>query len=68
MLVADYRSYAERRAEALDLYRNEGEWWRRVVHNVARVGRFSSDRSIREYAEEIWGLQPVRVPERLARL
>ncbi|MEM9494063.1 MAG: glycogen/starch/alpha-glucan phosphorylase, partial [Myxococcota bacterium] len=37
--------------------RDETEWCRRVVHNLAHMGRFSSDRSIRDYARRIWDVE-----------
>jgi starch phosphorylase len=59
--LADFRSYAGTQQRAADLFRDRKAWARKAVLNVARMGRFSSDRSIREYAREIWHLQPVPV-------
>lgn len=59
--LADYRAYMECQAEVSDLYRKPQEWARRAVLNVARMSKFSSDRTIREYAEEIWGLRPLSI-------
>jgi starch phosphorylase len=62
MLVADYASYAETRARTGELFRDRDGWLRKVVRNIARMGPFSSDRSVREYAERIWHIRPVEVP------
>jgi starch phosphorylase len=59
-LLADFGSYIDTQAEITRLYTQEREWGRRAVLNVARIGRFSSDRTVREYAREIWGLDPSR--------
>ena len=55
-LLADFGSYVDTQAEITKLYTQEREWNRKSVLNVARIGRFSSDRTVREYAHEIWGL------------
>ena len=59
--LADYRSYVEAQQAAADLYRQPAAWARMAIHNVAHMGRFSSDRSVREYAAKVWELQPVPV-------
>ena len=61
MTAADFDSYCEVQRQVSDLYRQPAEWNRRCVMNIAGMGRFSSDRSIREYAENIWHLQPYHV-------
>jgi glycogen phosphorylase len=59
-LLADFGSYIDTQAEISRLYTQEREWNRKSVLNVARIGRFSSDRTVREYAREIWGLDHSR--------
>jgi starch phosphorylase len=59
MLVADYASYIACQDAVDALYRDEEEWSRRAVLNVAGMGRFSSDRTIQEYASNVWDVRPV---------
>ena len=59
LLLADYASYVATQRQVDALYRNPAEWARKAIHNVAGVGPFSSDRTIREYAEEIWNVKPL---------
>ena len=54
LLLADYASYIETQEAVSALYQNQEEWTRRAILNVARVGKFSSDRTIGEYAKNIW--------------
>jgi starch phosphorylase len=62
MHLADFRSYLEADARLVDLYDRPDDWARKAILNVAGSGRFSSDRTIREYATEIWDVEqcPVR--------
>ncbi|WP_074012531.1 glycogen phosphorylase [Candidatus Sodalis sp. SoCistrobi] len=60
-LLADYRSYVDTQDEVDRLYQRPDEWTRRAALNIANMGYFSSDRTIREYAEEIWKVAPVRL-------
>jgi starch phosphorylase len=57
--VADMESYFRTHAEASRVYRDRPSWATKAVLNVARVGMFSSDRTIREYASDIWKIRPV---------
>jgi starch phosphorylase len=60
-LLADYQSYVDAQDKVSKLYLNSDEWTKKTILNVARVGKFSSDRSIREYAEKIWKVEPIKV-------
>jgi starch phosphorylase len=60
LLLADFAAYREVQARAATDYRDGAAWWRKAILNVARSGHFSSDRTIREYADQIWGLSSVR--------
>jgi glycogen phosphorylase len=64
MHLADLRSYLEADERLCALYANADEWARKAILNVAGSGKFSSDRTIREYAEEIWNVQPCPIPEK----
>lgn len=57
LVLADYEAYINKQAEVDDLFRNQTEWNKIALKNTARVGKFSSDRTIREYAEEIWDVK-----------
>jgi starch phosphorylase len=61
MLLADYRAYVDCQDAVSEAYRNSEAWTRMSILNVARIGKFSSDRSIREYCEKIWNAKPVPV-------
>jgi starch phosphorylase len=58
MLLADYQSYVDCQQRVNDAYRDSSAWTRMSILNVARVGRFSSDRSIRDYCRDIWNVAP----------
>jgi starch phosphorylase len=57
-VLADYRAYLDCQEKASRLYRDPDEWTRRSILNTANMGKFSSDRSVVEYAETIWGVRP----------
>ncbi len=59
MHLADFRPYLEAQARAAALFTEPRAWAAKAIRNVAAMGSFSSDRAIREYAREIWGLVPV---------
>jgi starch phosphorylase len=61
MLLADFASYVACQEEVSRVYRDYERWTKMAILNTARVGKFSSDRTIGQYADEIWGVKPVRV-------
>jgi glycogen phosphorylase len=60
-LFADYQSYIDCQYKASQTYRDQEHWTKMTILNVARMGKFSSDRSIREYCQDIWHIEPVKV-------
>ncbi|MEZ4460005.1 MAG: glycogen/starch/alpha-glucan phosphorylase [bacterium] len=61
MICADFEDYLRCHAEVADVYQAPDEWMKRVVHNLANVGKFSSDRTIAQYAAEIWDIKPTPI-------
>jgi starch phosphorylase len=62
MHLADLKAYLEADRRLLELYADPPEWTRKAILNIASSGKFSSDRTIAEYAAEIWGAKPCPVP------
>lgn len=60
-LLADYRSYIDTQDKVNELYRDLDKWTQKSILNVARIGKFSSDRSIQEYAKNIWKVKPIKL-------
>ena len=63
LVLADFQSYVECQEKVGRAYEDRARWTRMSILNVARSGRFSSDRTVSEYVEEIWRVP--RVPIRL---
>ncbi|NJL98195.1 MAG: glycogen/starch/alpha-glucan phosphorylase [Synechococcaceae cyanobacterium SM2_3_2] len=61
MLMADYRSYIDCQDEVDQVYLDQERWTRMSILNATRMGSFSSDRTIRQYCDEIWGVQSVKI-------
>jgi starch phosphorylase len=61
MLLADYQSYIDCQDRVSLAYCDPDEWTRMSILNVARIGKFSSDRSIRDYCADIWKTWPVKI-------
>ncbi len=66
MLLADYQAYVDCQQRVSDAYSDQNNWTRMSILNSARVGRFSSDRSIREYCRDIWKVTPIVPDQRRA--
>jgi starch phosphorylase len=61
LVLADYQSYVDAQATVSETYKDEEAWTRMSILNSTRSGKFSSDRSIRQYCEEIWKAGPVPI-------
>jgi starch phosphorylase len=61
MILADFESYVNCQKKAAQVYTDQRQWAAMVIRNIANMGKFSSDRSIRQYAEEIWHAEPVEI-------
>jgi glycogen phosphorylase len=61
MLLADLRDYIQTQERVDRAYQDRDGWNRKAILNLARAGKFSSDRTIHEYASQIWHLDPCQV-------
>ncbi len=61
LLLADYKSYIECQDKVSQAYKDQENWTKMSILNVARMGKFSSDRSIQDYCNNIWNVQPVSI-------
>ncbi len=59
MTAADFRSFVDAQTEAGEAYRNRSRWTRMSILNTACAGRFSTDRTMRDYNDDIWHLEPI---------
>ena len=60
-VLKDFRSYAEAQQRVQEAYVDQDRWARMAMMNVANVGKFSSDRTIQEYVDDIWHLDKITV-------
>jgi starch phosphorylase len=63
LVMADAADYFEKQQAVSETWRHEERWTRMSILNAARMGKFSSDRSVREYSEHVWRVEAVPVPE-----
>lgn len=61
--LADYRPYIEEQKKVEELFVKKDAWAEKAILNVARMGWFSSDRTIRDYADKIWGVKPLHIDD-----
>jgi starch phosphorylase len=61
MLLADYQSYSDCQEQVSETYRDQDRWTRMSILNSTRMAKFSSDRTIREYCQEIWKVSPIKI-------
>jgi starch phosphorylase len=61
LVLADYEAYVECQAQVSALWKDPSAWTHKSILNVARMGKFSSDRSIRDYCDLVWKVKPVSV-------
>jgi len=61
LVLADYDAYVKAQDEVNVAYQDQDTWVKKAILNTARMGKFSSDRTIKEYAEDIWKLPAVHV-------
>jgi starch phosphorylase len=59
MLLADFDAYYNMHRRVAQNFRDADDWTRKSILNVARMGRFSSDRAVSEYASDIWQVEPI---------
>jgi starch phosphorylase len=61
LVMTDFRSYAHSQREVSEAFGDQDGWTRKAALNIARIGGFSSDRTVKEYAREIWGIERVKI-------
>ena len=62
LILADFEAYLAAQDRVDETYRNQEDWNRRAVLNVARMGRFSIDRTVKDYASRVWGINATSPP------
>lgn len=62
LVAHDFYDYAKSQLKIDQMYKNRKEWAKSAFLNSIRSGKFSSDRTIKEYAKEIWEIEPLAIP------
>jgi starch phosphorylase len=60
-ILQDFASYKTAQDKVDEAYKDQKRWAQMAIMNTASAGKFSSDRTIRQYADEIWGLNPITI-------
>jgi starch phosphorylase len=66
-ILKDFRSYVQAQHDICEAYKDQKRWAQMAILNVANVGKFSSDRTIQEYVDDIWHLDKVKLPAKRRR-
>jgi starch phosphorylase len=61
MVMADFESYYNCQKAVSQAYRDKDKWTKMSILNVATMGKFSSDRTIQQYSDDIWGVKPINI-------
>ena len=61
MVLADFAAYADMQQKVNDTYKDKEKWNRMSLNNIAKAGFFAADRAVKEYADRIWGLKPLKL-------
>lgn len=61
MLLADFQAYTDCQERVAEVFRDQDRWTRMSILNVARMGKFSADRTIADYCKNIWQVEPLPI-------
>ena len=66
MVLADYAAYIECQEKVNQAFKDREKWTQMSLYNTANMEKFSADRAVMEYAEEIWKIKPLEIPDSAA--